>query len=93
MPRAKKDVEAGLKRKGFRLDERHHHYFLYWTKDGKKSPIRTKTSHGGGRDLGDTLVRLMAQQCKLTKAEFEQLVDCALSREAYEATLKERGEI
>lgn len=84
--RDRKDVEAGLERKGFERDERHHHYFVYWTLDGKKTTIRTRTSHGSShKTLGDPLLAQMAKQCGgLRKTEFLDLVDCPLSREGFE---------
>ncbi len=32
--RAKRDVEASLKKKGFQQDDGDHHWFFYWTSDG-----------------------------------------------------------
>lgn len=64
MPRPKSLVEASLKKKGFRTSETHHHYFIYRTLDGKKSTIRTKTSHTPKmKDLPDPLLGQMAKQC------------------------------
>jgi hypothetical protein len=60
--RAKRDVEAALKKKGFRQDEGDHHWSFYWTADGLKTTIRTKTSHGSRKDLGDGLLREMARE-------------------------------
>lgn len=84
--RDRKDVEASLERKGFERDERHHRYFVYWTLGGKKTPIRTRTSHGSTHKiLGDVLLAQMAKQCgDLRKADFLDLVDCPLSREDFE---------
>ncbi len=36
--RAKREVEASLKKKGFRQDERDHHWFFYWTDAVSGSP-------------------------------------------------------
>lgn len=36
MPRAKSQVESGLSNKGFQKSEGDHHYFIYFTQDGKK---------------------------------------------------------
>lgn len=89
--RAKRVVEAALQEKGFRREEGDHHYFFYWTQEGLKSSVRTKTSHGSGKDLGDTLLALMAKQTKLAKMEFLNLVDCPMSREEYEKRLDALG--
>lgn len=90
----RRDVEASLERKGFSRKEGDHAFFIYYTKSGSKTPVRTKTSHGTSKkDLGEALVSLMAKQCKLTKAEFEQLIECPLSREEYEKKLQENGDL
>lgn len=38
MQRDKIKVEKGLLSKGFQLGETHHHYFIYYTQEGKKLP-------------------------------------------------------
>ncbi len=84
--RDRKDVEASLERKGFERDERHHHYFVYRTLAGKKTPIRTRTSRGSSyKALGDPLLAQMAKQCGgLSRTDFLKLVDCPLNRESFE---------
>ena len=84
--RDRKDVEASLERKGFERDERHHHYFVYRTQAGKKTTIRTRTSHSSShKSLGDPLLAQMAKQCGgLRRADFLELVDCPLSRKSFE---------
>ena len=52
--------------KGFVEGPGDHHFLVYYTKDGKKSIARTKTSRGG-RDIPDNLLGQMARQCKVTK--------------------------
>lgn len=95
MPREKKSVEDGLKNKGFTLKEGDHHRFIYYTLDGnKKSSVITKTSHTPKmKEIPDNLIAQMAKQCKLSKSDFLKLVDCPLSRVAYEDILKREGEI
>ncbi len=93
MPRDKRDVESGLGNKGFRLQDGDHHYYVYWSEEGKKSMAKTKTSHGSGRDISDDLLTKMSKQCGLTKGNFLKLVDCPLSRKEYEALLKAAGEL
>lgn len=86
MPRNKQDVEQSLKRKGFMRKEGDHHYFVYHTMSGLKTAIFTKTSHTPKmRNIPDNLLGQMARQCRLSKSEFLDLVDCPLSREEYEA--------
>ncbi|MGK5082981.1 hypothetical protein WDW37_06720 [Bdellovibrionota bacterium FG-1] len=90
MPRDKSVVETALRSKGFQQTEGDHHYFIYHRKDGKKTLAKTKTSHGGKADLDDYLLGAMAKQCSLTKPQFLELVDCTLTRDAYERVLEEK---
>jgi predicted RNA binding protein YcfA (HicA-like mRNA interferase family) len=86
MPRDKREVEKALQSKGFVKKEGDHHYFVYHSIEGKKSSIFTKTSHTPKmRDIPDNLLAQMARQCKLTKGEFERLVDCPMSQTEYES--------
>ena len=87
-------VESALKAKGFRRRESDHSYFVYYTQEGKKTPVRTKTSHGrGGADIPNSLISRMAKQCKLHTTQFRDLVDCPLSQTKYEALLTKKHEI
>jgi hypothetical protein len=81
--RKQSEVEAGLRRKGFRQADTHHRYFVYHTRAGLKSRIRTRTSHGG-RDLDAWLLAQMAKQCGVSRSEFLDLVDCPLDQKTYE---------
>lgn len=57
MPRKKSKVESGLKGKGFEQTEGDHHWFTYVTVDGKKTTVRTKTSHTPKmKDIPDNLL-------------------------------------
>ena len=87
-------VESALEAKGFRRRKGDHKYFIYYTEQGAKSPIRTKTSHGkGAADISDALIGRMAKQCKLRAAEFRSLIDCSMSQAQYEALLSSKGKI
>jgi hypothetical protein len=90
MPRDRRDVEAALKNKGFRLKDGDHHFFLYYTLGGLKSRVFTKTSHNE-KQIRDDILSLMAKQCRLTNKLFGTLVDCPLTQEAYEAGLRSQG--
>ncbi len=82
------EVERALQRKGFRRRAGDHSFFIYYTRDGKKTPVRTKTSHGSShRDIGSEIASRMARQCRLSSGDFERLVDCSLSRAEYEELL------
>lgn len=66
---------------------------FFWTADGKKTTVRTKTSHGGTKDLGDGLLKAMAGQVRVSKIQFLELVDCPLSREQYQELLEKGGHV
>ena len=86
--RRKKDVERALRKKGFKQRENDHAYFNYYSKEGIKSRVFTKTSHGTKvKDIQGDPLRWMAAQCKLTVDQFLMLVDCPLTRDDYEALL------
>jgi predicted RNA binding protein YcfA (HicA-like mRNA interferase family) len=87
-----RDVESALERKGFRKHDGHHSFFVYYTSDNKRTGVRTKMSHGE-KDIGNRLIGAMAKQCRLSKDDFRNLVECTLTREQYEAVLIETGEV
>jgi hypothetical protein len=94
LPRNKRDVESALLSKGFERDSRDHRYFIFHTVDGRRTPLKTKTSHGTStRTLGDDLISQMSRQCGLTRNDFLRLVDCPLSREEYENKVRDLGRI
>jgi hypothetical protein len=49
----------------------------------------TRVSHGES-EIGPNLATAMAHQCALRLAEFERLVDCALSSDEWDAIVRER---
>ena len=83
--RDKRKVESALTRKGFRPDDSHHHRFVHYTADGQATGVRTYTSHSSTqKTIGDALLKAMATQCRLSKADFLRLADCELTGETYE---------
>lgn len=85
MNRNKGDVESGLERKGFRKEDGDHNFFVYWTINGQKTKVRTKTSHGARRTtLGARLLSDMAKQCRLRNKQFLDLIDCDIEQVDYE---------
>jgi hypothetical protein len=81
-----------LQRKGFILKERDHKYFCYYSKSDKKTEIFTKVSHGTKyKVIGDNLLVLMSKQCKLSKTDFLDLIDCSLTQDLYETKLKNQS--
>ena len=87
-------VESALRHKGFRRTESHHSFFHYYTEAGEKTRIWTKTSHGrSGADIDKGLFKRMAGQCNLTANEFNDLVECPMSRADYEQRLRDAGKV
>ena len=75
MPLERRDVEAGLEKKGFVLAERDHRFFTYHTIAGHKTSVWTKTSTGTSyKTLSDDLISKMAKQCGLTSKQFKELI-------------------
>lgn len=48
----------------------------------------TLTSHGADSDLNDRVLAKMARQLRLTRRQFDDLIDCRLSQADYEAMLR-----
>ena len=86
-------LESALLAKGFRFQESRHRKLFYYNVSGQPTPVSTLLSHGGNRDVGDPLLAQMARQCRLTRREFDALVRCPLSREAYESRLRNGGHL
>jgi hypothetical protein len=94
MPLDRREVEAGLEKKGFVLAERDHRFFTYHTIAGQKTSVWTKTSTGTGyKTLGDDLIGKMAKQCGLTSRQFKDLVACPLTQGQMEGILVQNGRI
>jgi len=94
MPRDKRDIEKALCQKGFEPATNDHRFLIYVSKTGKKTRARTKTSHTPKmKVVPDNLLGQMAIQCKLTKPQFLDLVDCPMDRDEYERALAEEGEL
>lgn len=91
MPTRKlRDIHSALARKGFQKKMGDHNFFIYHRlSDNKKTSVFTKTSHGSS-EIGDSLLGKMATQCRLSKADFLDLIDCPLEREPYESKLRKQ---
>lgn len=68
------------------IDETHHHYYVY--RHNSMIVTKTRMSHGRDKDVGDFLIGKMAQQMKVSKAFFIDLVSCTKSHEDYRNELK-----
>lgn len=81
-------VKSGLLRKGFRISESDHSYFVFYHND-LPTQIWTKLSHSS-RDLGEPLIHSMVHQTRLNKKQFVDLVKCLMSRDDYIAMLEKQ---
>jgi predicted transcriptional regulator len=85
-------ISESLQKKGFILEERDDKYFTYHSTSNKKTSVFTKISHGTNyKIIGDNLLAQMSKQCKLSKADFMDLIECPLDRASYEAKLQNQG--
>ena len=85
-----KEIGASLKKKGFveNLSRDHIRYTLYV--DGKKTEIYTFISHGK-KDYDDFLISKVKNQLRLqSKSEFQNLIECPMTKENYIKLLIER---
>ena len=87
-PRKAKDIQSALLKKGFREDNRDHHFYFLWV-GNKKSSVRTKISHGI-EEYGIELLKRVSEQLHLTNKELNDLLDCPLTLEGYVRLLRQR---
>jgi predicted RNA binding protein YcfA (HicA-like mRNA interferase family) len=85
MPRKHREVRAGLTAKGFVEEpQRKHVHFVYEDLQGRTTIARTMISHdAAGNDIGDNLLSKMARQIGLKKRQFEDLIDCPMTRDEF----------
>ena len=90
-PRKTRDLEKGLRAKGFQQDNTHHRmHWLYVA--GKRTAVRTRISHGQ-REYGESLLGWMARELGLRRTELDDLIDCPISEADYVGLLRERGKL
>ena len=81
-----RDIDAALRRKGFRRNVSSDHIFYYF--EGTR--VSTKISHGMmGSSLSADLLSRMARQLHLSTRQFLDLIDCPLNEAGYRAILEE----
>ncbi len=80
-----------LLRKGFEKVETHH-TMLWFMVRGRRTSIHTWISHGQ-RKLDDHLLRLMARELHLSRAELLKFVECEMSYEDYFRHMIDRGHV
>lgn len=91
MPRKRREVLRGLRRKGLRERNSGHLELKYLTLAGEDTSIGTLMSHGADRDISDRMLAQMARQLHLSRRQFDQLIDCNLSQAEYEEVLRRDG--
>ncbi len=93
MPRDRTDVHSALVSKGFDLKQKgRDHDFYFLRHDGLTRAVFTKISRGFKyKEIGDGLLSRMGRQLHLTRAEFEDLIDCPMTQGKYVALMAERG--
>jgi len=84
-------IRQSLTNKGF-VEVKSHHCFFYLCINEKRYNIFTRFSHGE-KECGDPLLGRMAQQLRLRRKDFDNLIDCQLGKEAYIQMLKDKGEL
>ena len=89
--RATRVIRGALLKKGFESYETHHEMFFFCV-DGKRTAVRTRLSQGN-KECGSSLLGAMARQCRLSRSQFEELVDCPMSVEDYTNLLRSAGHI
>ncbi|MBX3176024.1 MAG: hypothetical protein KF886_01560 [Candidatus Hydrogenedentes bacterium] len=88
------EIEKGLLNKGFQKALSKHRFFKYYSNSGVDSGVKTMLSHGArSKTLSADLIGQMARQCGLSRAEFEDLINCPLSRDKYEEKLRQAGRL
>jgi len=84
-------VLANLLSKGFKYSDNDHRFLRFYV-SGRKTSIQTKVSFGSQyKSLGDALISKMAHGLKITKNQFEDLVECRMSGDDYRDLLVDRG--
>ncbi len=81
-------VKKALLKKGFEEVNKDHKYFIY--KYNNIEVLHTKVSHGK-KSLSKSLIGQMSRQCRLSKNDFFDLINCPLSQELYLEILKGKG--
>ncbi len=81
------EVEAGLRRKGFKKSNTDHRYYILYITEMREAA--TFLSHGKNQDIGAHLLSAIAKELGITASEFIDLVKCPLSTEDYLAKKKE----
>ena len=90
----RRQIEKSLVKKGFVKEETHHTYFHH-EYQGKRTGAYTYTSHGSNfQEYGITLLKRMSGPLYLESiSQVEDLFNCPMDGDAYNAYLIEHGHI
>jgi hypothetical protein len=89
--RPAREIRKSLLRKGF-VEEKTHHVCFGLCAAGRMTKVSTFYSHGA-QECDDYILGKMAKHLKLTRAQFDDFIDCRLSGEAYLEMLRELGDL
>ena len=83
-----RDIDAALRKKGFRCETDGKHIWYYFT-GIPQTGIKVMMSHGMmGKTIGAGLIGDMAIQLHLSKKQFLDLIDCHLDAAGYRAIIE-----
>jgi hypothetical protein len=85
-----RDINTSLLRKGFKPKDTDHHFY-YFTHEGKKTSVYTKTSHGKSSVDDINLIGKMQKQLHLNKNQFKLLIECPLGENEYIEILRSKN--
>lgn len=86
------ELEKALCKKGFVRSNKHHRMFRFYYK-GKKTPVKTRLSHGA-KEYNDNLLGQMKKQLKLPeKQQLIDFIECPLDEKKYGEILIDQNEI
>lgn len=93
-PRKTLEIAKSLKKKGFQLDpEKDHHQYYVFCMEGKKTSINTYFSHNKSEYDSGLLSSIKRSLFFPTTTQFEEFLDCPLSKEKYIEILRAQGKI
>lgn len=73
-------IKRELTRKGFCEINKKGHYFYYFIYEGKRTSVYTFISRGES-EYPNLLLSHMKKQLRLSKEQFEGVIDCTIMRE------------
>lgn len=84
-----KAVKGALQSKGFEVGNGDH-VFLFLMVDGRRTPIRTKVSHGR-KVYTDALWKCLKDQLKMDNVQLDGFIKCTFSYDDYLSALREKS--